>query len=404
MPKLNIGKKVSNIGSGQSSKVELYYNATSRKFYTVKVMNREINQTFNDYKDKCLKEYQISQHLHSRSKSSPTSAEFLAEILDCKIGILSRKASLIMEYYPITLSDYLKTSPSTMAKSVLFKQLAFGVNHLHSSGVSHRDLKIDNVCLDVHGTIKIIDFGTCVVNDSEQPSTGIYGTDPFISPEANGSLTYYGTKNDLWSLGIILYILLNNESRNTIVTHSSSSLSANDQITRELNIKGSNVYNQAIIYPWDSTSPRDLKFLAYQLHELQVEHEQKRHETTTSPLLEEIDSILNDNQPLPQEIRDYRSITEDDCTYKLLNLKNREKLTPCPIEIGIYRLWRNLTERRSWKTLSRLLKIDSALRGTIVDVVNDDWILEIDDALDIKHGKKYDKMVLQKLTKYSTRK
>eukprot|EP01135_Chromosphaera_perkinsii_P003815 Nk52_evm8s256 gene=Nk52_evmTU8s256 len=97
----------------------------------------------------------------------------------------------------------------------LFKQLIEGVEYMHSRGVCHRDLKLENVLLDACGMVKISDFGTAEVflGDGED----VYhfkdktGTFAYMAPEvrdcpADGS--YDGVKCDIWSCGIMLVTLL----------------------------------------------------------------------------------------------------------------------------------------------------------------------------------------------------
>jgi serine/threonine protein kinase len=72
----------------------------------------------------------------------------------------SPTACIIMEYFPTVMLDILFTKElSTAHIDILFKQILAGVAHMHSLGIAHRDLKMDNVLLDENGNAKIIDFG-----------------------------------------------------------------------------------------------------------------------------------------------------------------------------------------------------------------------------------------------------
>lgn len=73
----------------------------------------------------------------------------------------------------------------------------------------HRDLKPENILLNRDASdpkITIIDFGTSGVFDPEQKMQQKYGTPYYIAPEVLGNS--YDEKCDLWSIGVILYILL----------------------------------------------------------------------------------------------------------------------------------------------------------------------------------------------------
>jgi len=82
------------------------------------------------------------------------------------------------------------------------------VTYLHSMGLAHRDLKLDNVVVSEHGIMKIIDFGSAHVfkypfeNDIVLAS-GIVGSDPYLAPEVYDERKYDPQAVDIWSLAII---------------------------------------------------------------------------------------------------------------------------------------------------------------------------------------------------------
>jgi len=96
---------------------------------------------------------------------------------------------------------------ATAAK--IMKQILSALTYCHSSNIVHRDLKPENVLLeknDVDATIKIIDFGTADIFDPEHKMTTKSGTPFYIAPEVIKNS--YGCKCDVWSAGVMLYILL----------------------------------------------------------------------------------------------------------------------------------------------------------------------------------------------------
>ena len=93
----------------------------------------------------------------------------------------------------------------------IMKQLLSAINYCHKKNVCHRDLKPENVLLDSKDkqTIKVIDFGTSQVFANEEKMELVLGTAYYIAPEI---LTgKYDEKCDMWSIGVILYILLSGE-------------------------------------------------------------------------------------------------------------------------------------------------------------------------------------------------
>jgi calcium-dependent protein kinase len=78
---------------------------------------------------------------------------------------------------------------------------------LHKQKVTHRDIKPENLLYDNDsGLLKIIDFGTATKIKDGKPYTSLMGTPFYIAPEViQGS---YTELCDVWSCGIILYIML----------------------------------------------------------------------------------------------------------------------------------------------------------------------------------------------------
>ena len=79
---------------------------------------------------------------------------------------------------------------------------------MHSCGVCHRDLKMDNVLITDAGKVKIIDFGFSISCDKETKLVISCGTPAFMAPEIVRKLPYSGFSADVWALGILLYIML----------------------------------------------------------------------------------------------------------------------------------------------------------------------------------------------------
>ncbi|KAJ7961107.1 Non-specific serine/threonine protein kinase [Quillaja saponaria] len=91
-----------------------------------------------------------------------------------------------------------------------FQQLVSAVGYCHSRGVFHRDLKPENLLLDENWNLKVSDFGLSAINDQIQPDGLLHtlcGTPAYVAPEILRKKGYDGAKVDVWSCGVILYVL-----------------------------------------------------------------------------------------------------------------------------------------------------------------------------------------------------
>ncbi|XP_045805377.1 CBL-interacting protein kinase 5-like isoform X5 [Trifolium pratense] len=92
-----------------------------------------------------------------------------------------------------------------------FQQLIEAVNHCHKRGVYHRDLKLENLLLDENGDLKVSDFGLSALLESKKKDGLLHttcGTPAYVAPEVIRQKGYDGAMADIWSCGIILYVLL----------------------------------------------------------------------------------------------------------------------------------------------------------------------------------------------------
>ncbi|XP_049817251.1 serine/threonine-protein kinase MARK1 isoform X2 [Aethina tumida] len=90
------------------------------------------------------------------------------------------------------------------------RQFASALAHMHNLGVVHRDLKLENVMLNsLHTQIKIVDFGLSSIWSYDSPLKTHCGSPEYAAPELFLANTQYGPEVDMWSLGIIVYAMVN---------------------------------------------------------------------------------------------------------------------------------------------------------------------------------------------------
>lgn len=122
---------------------------------------------------------------------------------------------LVMEYweggelFDKLTSKELKFTEQDAAK--IMRKLFHAISHCHAHGITHRDLKPENIMFnkkaeDDSTEVKIIDFGLSQQNQGEKMNL-VWGTPYYVAPEVFEN-TGYGNEWDIWSLGVIMYILL----------------------------------------------------------------------------------------------------------------------------------------------------------------------------------------------------
>ncbi|XP_050570832.1 serine/threonine-protein kinase PINK1, mitochondrial [Cygnus atratus] len=137
----------------------------------------------------------------------------------------SRTLFLVMKNYPCTLRQYLRDNgPDARLSTMMILQLLEGVDHLVRHGIAHRDLKSDNILVELDSAgcpwLVITDFGCCLADDSiglRLPFTSSYvdrgGNGCLMAPEVITASPGPGTvinysKADAWAVGAIAYEIL----------------------------------------------------------------------------------------------------------------------------------------------------------------------------------------------------
>ncbi|KAJ1539857.1 Map microtubule affinity-regulating kinase, partial [Cladochytrium tenue] len=90
----------------------------------------------------------------------------------------------------------------------VFRQIVDAVTYCHRRRVVHRDLKAENLLLDADLNIKIADFGFSNHFDPDSKLSTFCGSPPYAAPELFQGRQYTGPEVDVWSLGVILFVLV----------------------------------------------------------------------------------------------------------------------------------------------------------------------------------------------------
>lgn len=195
----NIGKE---LGSGAGGSVHLITRPSDSKTFAVKEFRpRRNTESLKDYTRKCTAEYCIGSTLRHPN---------IIKTID--ILQANNRYFEIMEYAPIDFFAVVMSGKMSRAEiNCCLKQILKGVAYIHSLGLAHRDLKLDNCVLTKEGILKIIDFGSAVIfkypydrKDTYTSAHGIVGSDPYLAPEVLKSPNSYNPLPvDVWSIAII---------------------------------------------------------------------------------------------------------------------------------------------------------------------------------------------------------
>jgi serine/threonine-protein kinase HSL1, negative regulator of Swe1 kinase len=90
----------------------------------------------------------------------------------------------------------------------LFRQILASVSYCHRFNICHRDLKPENVLLDMNGNVKLADFGMAAFQPNGRWLNTACGSPHYAAPEIVAGKQYRGHKADIWSVGIMLYLML----------------------------------------------------------------------------------------------------------------------------------------------------------------------------------------------------
>jgi serine/threonine protein kinase len=353
------GKFGKVLGSGAGGSVRLMKRSSDGVTFAVKQFRaRHSYESEKDYNKKVTAEFCIGSTLHHGN---------IIETMD----LVNEKGNyyVVMEYAPFDLFAIVMTGKMSREEvSCCTLQILNGVTYLHKMGLAHRDLKLDNVVVNEHGIMKIIDFGSAAVFRYPFESDivlatgtcrsspirarlltvdlGIVGSDPYLAPEVYDMPKYDPQPADIWSLAIIfccmtlrrfpwkaprvsdnsykLFVSPPNDGPKSITQPASTATNSADHRT---------AHSEPPTRPPSGQSPTT-----------HHHHRKTEEQQPNSPKVDSPTTPSGEDKPQPTVIK------------------------------GPWRLLR-LLPRESRHIIGRMLELDPKKRATLAEILNDKWVL-----------------------------
>ncbi|XP_038906627.1 CBL-interacting serine/threonine-protein kinase 1-like [Benincasa hispida] len=197
--KYELGK---TLGHGNFGKVKFAINFETQQPFAVKEVDKTKIILLNIT-------HQFKREIHTLKLLRHPNIVRLHEVLASK-----SKIYMVLEYVNggelfDTIASKGKLSEAQGRK--IFQQLVDGVSYCHKKGVYHRDLKLENILVDAKGNVKITDFGLSALPEHFRGDGLLHttcGSPNYVAPEILANRGYDGAASDIWSCGVILFVIL----------------------------------------------------------------------------------------------------------------------------------------------------------------------------------------------------
>ena len=229
------------LGKGAFGKVNLCLHVLTGRLVAIKSINKE--KISNERRKQKIKlETKIMKRL---SKSNNIVKIF--ETYETK-----KHFCIVMEYICAgDLLSYIKKRNKLQepVAKFIFKQIILALKFIHENNIVHRDIKLDNILIDLDNNIKICDFGVSKIVNKGDIMLEQCGTPAYIAPEILLNKGYEGFGVDIWSAGVVLYAMLSGTvpfKGNDIKELHNSIITGNYQQIKDISKEASHLLNNIL--------------------------------------------------------------------------------------------------------------------------------------------------------------
>ncbi|KAF2706541.1 serine/threonine protein kinase-like protein Kin1 [Pleomassaria siparia CBS 279.74] len=198
------------IGAGSMGKVKLAKSATTGEQVAVKIVPRQSTDQHHSQADRD----RADQSKEVRTAREAAIVSLLNHPYICGMRDVVRTNYhwyMLFEYVNGgQMLDYIISHGRLKEKQArkFARQIASALDYCHRNSIVHRDLKIENILISKTGDIKIIDFGLSNLFSPRNLLKTFCGSLYFAAPELLQAKQYTGPEVDVWSFGIVLYVLV----------------------------------------------------------------------------------------------------------------------------------------------------------------------------------------------------
>ncbi|CAO3675155.1 hypothetical protein G6F70_007437 [Rhizopus microsporus] len=202
---------LNNLGEGAFGAVKLAYRRDdpNKEKVVIKFIRKDRIVVHSWIRDRKLGLVPMEIHILKKLKDNPhancCSLESFMEDDETFYAVMKFHGSECMDLF-----DYveLHMGISEIEIKRIFWQIAKAVEHIHGLRIVHRDIKDENVLIDENGRISLIDFGSAAYFKEGRKFDTFCGTLDYCAPEIVKGMPYEGPPQDIYCLGIVLYILI----------------------------------------------------------------------------------------------------------------------------------------------------------------------------------------------------